>query len=304
MLLLLLSTAQATDFDGISLLAMQDYSPDGEQSVSTEAEHCDNPVSPDCSDYVTTGYQQVVRELGSAIGNKPSLPAHTLGVNGFAFGLSNTVAFIRTGTLDGVNPSGWDLMAKDDDGPVILLIPTLQFRKGLPFSLEAGLNVGWIAVTQTAAVSAYGRWGLLEGWKQLPDVTLQIGYAGYVGNDELELGTFDADLTIGYSLAFGRTAEMNSSIFSPFVGFGLQRFHAAPRINLSNTSLADRLPEVSGWKADDDLANEKVAFDKQFAPFTVGGGFRIQSGAFTFTASADYTVGAIATVHTGFGFVY
>lgn len=290
--------------DEVSLLAMQDYPLRGAEAISTESEPCADVLADTCSDFVTVGYQKLVLELGTAIGNKPSLPARTLGVNGFAFDIINTFAFIRTGTLDGVNPTGWDLASTDDEAFPLLMIPTLRFRKGLPFSLEAGLNVGWIAPTQTATVAGYGRWGLIEGWKQFPDVTLQIGYGGYVGNDELELSAFDSTITVGYDLAFGRTAMVNSSIFSPFLGVGIQRFHAAPRVDLSGTSLAGRLPEVSGWKSADDPATDTVAYNRQFAPLTLGGGFRILSGSFNFTASADYAFGSIATVHTGFGFVY
>ncbi len=303
MLLPLMLVLQARA-DDISLLSMQDYPLRGGEPISTESEPCADVLASTCTDFVTVGYHQLVRELGTTIGNKPSLPARTLGVNGFAFDVFNTFAFIRTGTLDGVNPTGWDLAAEDDEAYPLLMVPTLRFRKGLPFSLEAGLNLGWISTTQTATVAGFGRWGLIEGWKQFPDLTLQIGYGGYVGNDELELGTFDATLTIGYDLAFGRTKLINSSIFSPFAGLGIQRFHAAPRVGLDGTSLAGRLPEVSGWKSADDPATDKVVFNSQFAPFTFGGGFRLLSGSFNFTVSADYAVNSIATVHAGFGFVY
>jgi hypothetical protein len=304
MLIIFLSLAQAQEFNGISILAMQDFPLSSGDPISTESDVCSTPVSSDCTDYVTIGYQQVVRELGAAIGNKPSLPAQTLGINGFSFGLGTTVAFIRTGTIDGINPSGWDLVSTDDEAPPVMLIPTLQFRKGLPFSLEAGVNLGWLVVTQTAMLSGYGRWGLVEGFAPYPDLTLEIGYSGYVGNDELELGVFDTNLTLGYQLAFGPTQGMNTSVFSPFVGVGLHRIHAAPRVDLTDTSLDGRIPEVSGFKGADDPVNGVVAFDKQFAPVVVGGGFRILSGSFTFTASVDYTVGAVAAVRTGFGFVW
>lgn len=301
-MLLLLSLAQAATFDTISILAMQDYPLNGGTSVSTLATPCTEVLSPTCTDFVTAGYHQIVKELGTTIGNK-FMPARTLGINGFAFGMSNTFAFVRTGTLNGTDPAGWDLASEDDEGPPLLLVPTLSFRKGLPFSLEGGLNVGWLAMTQTAVLGGYGRWGLLEGWRQFPDVTLQVGYSGYVGNEELELGTLDTSVTIGYDLAFGRAPGINTSIFSPFLGLGVQRFHGAPRVELENTSLAGRIPEVSGRKSADKGAETPV-YDKQFAPFTVGGGFRILSGDFSLTVSADYAVGSIATVHTGIGFVY
>src|SRR5262245_28031740 len=56
---------------------------------------------------VMEGYEEVVKELGVAIANKPMAPGETLGINGFDLSVYNSVAFIHAkGTDD--EPSGWE----------------------------------------------------------------------------------------------------------------------------------------------------------------------------------------------------
>ena len=251
-------------------------------------------------DYVATGWSQVVLELGSTIANKPAGPSRTLGVSGFHVGLSNTLGFIRTGSIDGINPTGWDLVDPDEDPLPVLFVPQLQVRKGLPASLEIGANLGWIGMSETASLGAYGRWGLVEGYRYLPDVSIQLGYAGYVGNDEMELGVLDFSTNIGYTLPFGPVAGINVSKFSPFVSLGFQRIHAAPRSDLSTTGLGERVTELSGFEDPD----QAVAFNATYAPFSFSGGFEIQSGDFTLDLSGGWAVGGAPSVNTGFGFTY
>lgn len=250
------------------------------------------------SDYVVVGYQTMVKELGTAIANKPMAPGESLGINGFHVGIANTFAFVRTGTTDGTHPTGWDLADEDEDPQTYLFIPWLQVRKGLPASLEIGANAGWIGLTRTGVFGVYGRWSLVEGYRRIPDLAVQVGYAGYVGNDELELGVMDMSATLGYSLPFGVTQGINQAVFSPYVGVGLNRIHAAPRADLSRTDLEGRVTEVSGFKADTDH------FVKGFAPVQIAGGFRIKNGDFAATLAATYSPSLIATVNLGFGFVY
>ncbi|MFZ5480983.1 MAG: hypothetical protein ACOZNI_29750 [Myxococcota bacterium] len=298
MLLLLATPAFAVWPEDVSLVAMDDYA-----GVSTLP-----PGAGD--DYVVVGYETLVKELGVAIANKPMAPAETLGVYGFHVGLANTFAFIRTGSTDGTNPTGWDLADPDEDPQTYLFIPQFQVRKGLPLSLELGANFGWIGMTRTGVFGGYGRWAPVEGYKRIPDLALQIGYAGYLGNDELEVGVLDMSATLGYSLPFGVTEGINQAVFSPYLGIGVNRIHAAPRADLSRTNLEGRLGEVTGSKSqaksdiEDTAEDETVAFDKSYAPLTLAGGFRILNGDFSATLSAGYSPGLIPTLNLGFGFVY
>lgn len=271
----------------VSILAMDEFA-----GANTEVATGD--------DYVTAGFAQVALELGTTIANKPAGPARTLGVSGFHVGLSNTLGFIHTGSIDTINPSGWDLVDPDEDPLPILFVPQLQVRKGLPASLEVGANVGWIGMSETATLGAYGRWGIVEGYRFLPDLSIQLGYAGYVGNDELELGVLDFSTNLGYTLPFGPIAGINVSKFSPFVSLGFQRIHAAPRTDLSATGLDGRIVELTGF---DDPA-QTAKFNPAYAPFALAGGFEIQSGDFTLDLSGGFAVGGVASINTGFGFTY
>jgi hypothetical protein len=269
----------------VSLRAMDDY--DGVSTV------------PLGDDFVTAGYEQVAKELGLIVANKPMAPAETLGVNGFAVGVATTFGFTRTGSLDGTNPSGWDLVDPDEEPPLFVFVPQLQVRKGLPLSLEVGANAGWIGLSETATLGGYARWAPLEGYRQAPDIALQAGWSTYVGNDELELGVTDLSATIGYSLPFGTIEGIHQSVFSPYVGVGVNRIHVAPRADLTGTQLEGRLPERSG-----DADDGAEVYDETFAPLVIDGGFRVQNGEFTVTLAGTYSPDLIATASLGFGFAY
>jgi hypothetical protein len=271
----------------ISVRAMDDFG-----GASTE------PTGGAGGDFVVTGFKQVVLDLGTAIANKPLMPGETLGTNGFHVGVGSTFAFVRTSSGDGTNPGGWQLVDPTEQPSPLLFIPQVQLRKGLPLSLELGANFGWVGMSNTAVVGAFGRWGLLEGYKPLPDLSIQVGYAGYVGNDELEVGVLDMGATVGYTLPFGPIAGVHTASFSPFVGIGLLRVRGAPRVDLSATGLDGRLAEVTGF--DDD----PLHYDETLAPLQVAGGFRILNGSFDATVSGAYCPGLLPSVNLAFGFTW
>jgi len=283
-MLLFAAAAYAAFPEDVSILAMGDFY--GQSTVNTLGE-----------DYVVQGYHTLVGELAATISNPMSTPAETLGVNGFYVGVANSFAFIRTGTLDGENPAGWDLADPDEDPPDYFFVPSIQVRKGLPASLEVGANFSWIGFTRTGALGGYARFAPLEGFRRVPDLAIQVGYSGYVGNDELELGVMDTRLTLGYTVPFGVTEGIHQATFSPFFSVGQDRVHAAPRVDLEGSGLEGRVGEVSGFKKGE-------GFSGEFAPWRIGGGFRVVNGDYTGTFSAAYPFGSIPTVNVAFGFTY
>jgi hypothetical protein len=232
-------------------------------------------------------YHDLVRELGVAIANKPMAPGETLGLNGFDLSVYNSVAFLHARGTD-ANPTGWERAHGDGDPGGVLWIPTVGVRKGLPLSLEAGMSFGWIGLSHQAVLGGYGRWALIEGYRKSPDVTVQLGYAGYVGNDELWLGVVDASATVGYTFPFGRTVGIHTSRFSPYAGVGTLWVSADPKLEApEQEALGIGAVEGAG-----------------FRPFVAHAGFRIASGDFQVKLAGTIAPKVIPGLSFGIGFEY
>ncbi|MCB9760691.1 MAG: hypothetical protein H6739_12685 [Alphaproteobacteria bacterium] len=246
----------------------------------------------------TAAYETVVRELGVAIANKPLTPADTLGVSGFEVLVSTTVAFTSTQEPEFGVPGPWGMVQVDEDPTPALILPRIEARKGLPFSFDVGAQVGWVGVSRQTVFGGYGRWAPLEGYRQIPDVSLQLGYSGYVGNEELELGVMDFAMTISYELAFGSLKEINSATFTPYGGFGRLWMHAEPRLGAEEQQDLGVRP-VSGFK-------NSTAYEAEgnWSPYTLHGGFRIVSQHWEFKAGAVWAPKIMPTINVGMGFHY
>ena len=192
-------------------------------------------------------YQQLIAEVGTMVANKPLLPAETVGFNGWEVGYHMQWVFNeardRCGSLiDGSNvpnqycdTSPWDLAHQKEDNLPYQWIPTFSARKGLPWSTEVGFQAGWVGMSNTGVFGGYGRIALIEGYKPWPDITLQAGYSGYVGNRELAVGTMDLGVTIGTTAYTGSLPGIHVGSISPWANFTLLRVSA-------------------GYKLDDDVA--------------------------------------------------
>jgi hypothetical protein len=234
-----------------------------------------------------SAYRDLVRELGVAIANKPMAPGETLGLNGFDFTVFNSVAFLHARSEDG-EATGWERTHADGDPSAFLWIPTIGVRKGLPLSLEAGMNFGWIGLSHQAVLGGYGRWALVEGYRNAPDVTVQLGYTGYVGNEELWLGVVDASATVGYTFPFGRTVGIHTSRFSPYVGVGTLRISADPKL-AAEEQAALGIGAVNG---------------EGFRPFVAHLGFRVATGDFQLKLAGTVAPNVIPGLSFGVGFEY
>lgn len=173
-------------------------------------------------------WEDLVRELGTAVANQPITPAASLGLYGWEVGVASQFLFIQAKDRQG-ELSPWDRAWADEDPPEYLVVPTIGVRKGLPLSTEAGFNVGWISGSSTGIVSGYGRLAILEAYRPAPDLSVQVGYSGYIGNEEVELGVLDLGITLGTTALTGVIPGVNSAAVSPWINFSTLRVSASPR---------------------------------------------------------------------------
>jgi len=256
-------------------------------SLSGMTEHGGIPVVDTLA--LGTAYDTVIAELGTAVANQPFAPARTLGMKGFAFNFNNGFAFNSTREKIEGEPSPWDRVHPEEDPSPYILTPGVSFRKGLPLSLEAGANLNWIGLSRTAIFGGYGRLAIIEGYRPAPDLTLQWGYAGYVGNQELDVGVIDVSISLGTTLPFGALPGFNPSWFSPFISYTTLRVKAEPNIDEATVL------EVGATTY---LEKQAIILPQ------VSGGFELSSGTFTIGAFGSWAPGSIATAKAKLGWTY
>lgn len=170
-------------------------------------------------------FDGVARELLLGVVPTPSWSVGALGLLEGEVAVDNRIGFVHTQAFDG----GWAALVEDGKPVSVQYVPRLTVRKGLPWSVEVGLDAGWEATTRQFVVGGYGRWAPLDGWRKVPDVAVQLGYHGYVGNDQLVGGALDFDLSVGYTLPARTSGDRPGSAFSPLIGWSMVVLHAAPR---------------------------------------------------------------------------
>ncbi len=247
------------------------------------------------SSIMTDAYSELVRELGVSIANPMVLGADTVGIYGFEFGVTTTVGFISSDGTDS-EPSSWERVHPDGEPGAVLVIPRVYVRKGLPASIEIGGSIGPVVGSNPSVVGGYVRAAPLEGYSDVPDIVLQAGYSGYIGNEQLELGAMDLSGTIGFTIPFGRVTGVNNASFSPWFGAGLIQVHSQPNIDLDD-ALALGISSVSGFPS---AAN----YDPQYRFWQTFGGLRISSGKMIFNVAVNWAPEELVTLTAGMGISY
>jgi hypothetical protein len=154
-------------------------------------------------------------------------PAETLGWSGFFMGLEATLTLIDSeaiqwrcgvegneGTHGGnMGCNAWDVA----DGA--LFVPAVHVRKGLPYSIELGFQIQYMANSELVGIGGEIRFSPFEGYREgwagyLPDVG--VGFTGtyIMGSSELALGLLGVDLSISYPFTIS-----GQFTITPYVGY-------------------------------------------------------------------------------------
>lgn len=187
-------------------------------------------------------FDAVLKDLAMALSGPPSFPVGSLGLYEFEVSVSSRMSFVHTSPLGDAATSPWDDVNPKGEANNVIWMPGLQFRKGLPYSFEVGGDIAWIGISRQVEVGGYGRVAFLDGWTKVPDVALQLGYSGYVGNDQLDMGVFEMDLSVGYTVHTPAVTGRGTTFFSPFVGYSYLMAHARP-----DAVQVEAISPVSAW---------------------------------------------------------
>ncbi len=196
------------------------------------------------------GFNNFTRELGVATSMYALQPASTTGQNGFAIQLNMTnttiqndkdywskrSAFKKGGEGE---PSGMVKQSLDEMAPASLSVMNLQVRKGLPMSLELGLNAG--IVTGDAEFYTLGgqvKYALNEDWIwPVPDLAVRAWGNVVFGSHDFDVFNFGGDVILSLPIGLGGTVQL-----TPIAGYSLQV--VASRSNVLDADPSNPHPPV------------------------------------------------------------
>jgi len=166
-------------------------------------------------------FRSLASELTIAIMPKPMEPAETLGVSGFDFAAGNTFTAIHSGSDYWQGQPGMPVMEGtlpnhgNHNVPNELWTPSVQFRKGLPFSTEVGVSAGYLAFTNMYMLSAEAKVAIYESFfHYFPAIGLRAAVGRLFGSNELDVTTAEADILA--SLAFGIGGMIQATVYGGY----------------------------------------------------------------------------------------
>lgn len=243
-------------------------------------------------------YEQLVRELAAGIGTATVLPAHTLGAKGFEIALETNLAFTDVYRETANVPTAWERAHEGEAPGPLMFTPGLLVRKGLPFGFELGFRGQWVGGSRQGIVGGYVRGSLVEGFKPWPDLNVHLGYTAYVGNDELDLGVFDAGMTLGSRFQVGG-ATLKSGQVSPYLDITLQVVNVGPTIDADTANAIGAVSYGADSVDPDTLPAEGAIATGRFS-----GGLEVTAAAFVLRLSGGYTLGGLGNVAVAVGLQY
>lgn len=171
------------------------------------------------------------KSFGAALTSVNLSPPETVGHAAWALTAELAVVFLNgvtpTGDADGDGVPDNPLSANGQNFyiPTVapefntrnpLLLPSLHFRKGLPFSFELGSRIAWIDKSSMFAASFEIKWAVNEGFAYLPDVGVRIHGNKLFNTRDFELGAGGLDIGVGKQFAVGGMVSL-----APYFGWNL-----------------------------------------------------------------------------------
>jgi hypothetical protein len=161
-------------------------------------------------------YEQFLAEYAFGLAPKTIGPASTLGYSGFYLGLEGSL----TPLPDDVPGGRWYRgTAPLNESPGMMFVPSVRVRKGLPWSIELGSSVNYLAQSELVTLGGEVKWSIFEGYRHgfrgvLPDVAARGSVVRVLGQGEIDMTIIGVDGAISYPFGIGGMISL-----TPFAGF-------------------------------------------------------------------------------------
>jgi hypothetical protein len=199
-------------------------------------------------------FRSLASELGVALAPHLLTPSDTLGFGGFQFAID-----LQNTSIDGTSPYWRAIEASDPaqaTGPSSLSTAGIFMRKGFWFplpSFEIGGGAVKLVDSGLWAAQAYGKFGLHEGFHDLPlpSVAVRGAVSRMMGSEDLDLTIASVDVSISKAFGLGGTANL-----APYGGWNML-------VIVPRSEVIDKTPNVDSIEDDTDTKMNFVFRDQQ-----------------------------------------
>jgi hypothetical protein len=191
-----------------------------------------DPTAPNTGAQAQERFRMLSDELGVSIASTNLQPASTLGMNGFDLSLEIPYVLVNSSAQVG----GQVYWVTNTPNPGYVVVPALHFRKGLPFSIEAGGKVATIVQSGMFAATGEIKWAPVEGLRYAPDFSIRFAMSRLFGQPDLTLVSAVLDACLG------KEFSVTSFTLAPYLGYsalGVDSSTLVLNVNPTQTTAAE-----------------------------------------------------------------
>ncbi|MBN2343819.1 MAG: hypothetical protein JXX29_22145 [Deltaproteobacteria bacterium] len=173
-------------------------------------------------------YEQFMAEYAFGVSPKLLASSSTLGYSGFYLGIESSIAGVPSDGTSRFNATArnyedarWRVGTADGaaGSPPAMFFPTVHVRKGLPWSMELGSSISYLAQSELVALGGEVKWSLFEGYRKgflgvMPDLAVRGTVNRIIGETDVDMTLVGADAAISYPIGIGGMISIE-----PYAGY-------------------------------------------------------------------------------------
>ncbi len=190
-------------------------------------------------------YRRLSNELAIALAPRPLAPAETLGMNGFEFSIASPYTPINYEADYWQGQPGnpvFEGVSTTHRMPKALWTPTLQLRKGLPFSSEIAISGSYLASSEIFMLGTDFKIALHESYfRWVPALALRGSVSRLFGSSDLDIISGEWNVLASLPIGIGGMAQL-----TPYVGWGKLYVHVNSQVIDETPFLVSNAADQSG----------------------------------------------------------
>ncbi|MBM4355702.1 MAG: hypothetical protein FJ109_18255 [Deltaproteobacteria bacterium] len=182
-------------------------------------------------DQADKAFENLMWDMGTALSPRFLGPGASLGSLGFQIAFNYTLSNIPENSdhwIDIMSPTGLDedpAVGTATGADSFLQTIQFSFRKGLPFSIEAGGSVTKLLQSNLWGVGLELKYAAFEGFTFAPELAFRGGVSTFLGSRDYAMLVASGDAILSKKLGIAGLFKL-----APYLGYNLQYVHGASNV--------------------------------------------------------------------------